>query len=71
MPGYFDDQSISIPCPECKKEHEKTIGWIKAHSSLACSCGVTITLDKSDLVSKLEDVERELDAIPREITIKF
>ena len=69
--GFFDSQTIEIPCPDCGKEHPKTIGWIKTHSDLTCSCGVKIELDKGEFVRQIARIEKSLDSIPREITIRL
>ena len=71
MPGLFDNQSIDIPCPKCRKKHTKAIGWLKSNSHLACSCGANIRLDTDGLFGKLKKVEYELASMPRKITIKF
>jgi len=70
MASIFDTQSIDIPC-KCGKKHKRTIGWIKTNSHIKCDCGTDITLDKSEFVRKLNEVDRALDSIPRKINIKF
>lgn len=71
MQSIFDKQSISIPCPKCGVNRTETLGWIKSHDSFVCSCGVTINLDKKDFVRSLDEIDRELANIPREIIIKI
>ena len=71
MSGTFDDQTVTIPCSKCGNQHQKTIGWIKANEEFTCPCGVLIHLDRSDLLQKLEEAERLIGTIPREIKFRF
>lgn len=71
MPGFFDSQSIDIPCPKCRKKHSKTVAWLKSHREIACACGSTISLDLDKFLGPLKKIERDLASIPRKITIKF
>lgn len=57
----FDNATISIPCPSCGKESQKTIGWLKAHDHFTCTaCDQTITLEKEQLLSGLKSAEKSL-----------
>lgn len=71
--GFLDSETIEIPCEGCGKEHSKTIGWIKTHSEISCSCGATIKIDKSEFVRGISGVERALDGLmnTRNINIKI
>lgn len=69
--SFFDSQSIEIPCPKCGAKHPKTIGWIKANDKIVCGCGATLDLEKSQFVGELGKVEDELNALPKNITIKI
>src|SRR5438045_3994921 len=64
----LDMQTIHVPCSKCGKEHPKTIRWLKANPQLVCDCGNEINV-KFD--GSLEEIERSLAQIPRNITIKL
>lgn len=65
MPGFFDNQSIDIPCPKCGKKHPKTTGWLKANNHIVCGCGARINLETSGLKSGLASADRSLDDLRR------
>jgi DNA-directed RNA polymerase subunit RPC12/RpoP len=71
MTSILDEQTIDISCPDCGTEHTKTIGWMKTNDNIACTCGATIVLDKSEFLDEIRGVEEALDAFPKEIVIKF
>ena len=58
-------------CPKCGQKVNKTIGWIKANSHLACACGANIRLDKERFLGPLKQAEDALKSFPRNITIKL
>jgi hypothetical protein len=68
--SVLDNQTIEIPCPKCGVKHQKTIGWLNMNDRFACSCGVTITLDKQEW-GKLREVDDAFASIPKNIVIKF
>ena len=55
--GLFDDGIIEVPCPKCSKKHKKTIGWLRSHREIACSCGVGIVLDHAQFKRDLKGVD--------------
>lgn len=62
MSGYFDKQSIDIPCASGHKT-KKTVGWIKANDHFTCaSCGGEVSIDKTGLLADLKKVETQLKA---------
>jgi endogenous inhibitor of DNA gyrase (YacG/DUF329 family) len=65
MPGFLDNQTITIPCPACGHQHRKTIGWIKANDHIPCVCNRRIDLNKSQFVSELAKVDRSVDDLRR------
>lgn len=65
MSGILDSTIIDVPCPNCSRTIEKSIGWITTHDQLVCACGTTIALESRDLRTKLADVERELAQLQR------
>ncbi len=44
---------------------------MKTYDEIACACGATLVLDKSEFLSEIRRVEDELDAFPKEIVIRF
>lgn len=61
--GLLDSQIIELPCENCSRVAKKTIGWVKANRQLTCACGTVITLDASQLIRKLADLERTIGKI--------
>jgi len=68
--SLFDEQSLSIPCPQCGHETAQTIGWIKANGDFNCAgCGQAITLDSEELLGALNEIDEIAAQIPRDIKI--
>lgn len=65
MTGFFDSTEIEIPCEGCRRKTKKSIGWIKSHNKLTCSCGAEITLDTRQFKGELAKVERSLSSLQR------
>lgn len=58
--GLFDDQSIDIPCPECRKKTARTVAQIKRQPKLTCSgCGGVIDIDAKELLRELDKAEKQ------------
>jgi hypothetical protein len=57
MAGLFDDVTLPIPCPDCGREAEQTIGWIKDNRHFTCPCGTQITLDADALLRELAEAD--------------
>lgn len=68
--SVLDDEPVEIPCPKCGAKHQKTIGWLNVNDRFACSCGVTITLDKQEW-GELRKIDDELGRIPKNVVIKL
>ena len=59
--GFFDDQTLDIPCPDCGKKAEKSVGWLKANKKFTCSgCGQTIDLQSDQFRRELAKAEKAL-----------
>ncbi|MER9188634.1 hypothetical protein [Mesorhizobium australicum] len=57
----FEKAEIGIPCPKCRHKTNKTIAWIKAHHEMVCAgCGSTIGLEKKELISGLDKVDKSV-----------
>jgi hypothetical protein len=60
MTGFLDQQSIEIPCPECRKKTSKTIGWINKNSHFTCSCRNVVTLNANQFRNEIRKIEDAL-----------
>ena len=69
MAGFFDGATIKIPCANCNRETEKSIGWIKTHGEFTCVCGTIIHLETKDMRRELGKAERRLAELTRDINI--
>ena len=57
---------------KCGHELEQTIGNLKLSEHMRCpGCGVGIDIDTNRLANAAKEIQRAMDKIPREITIKF
>jgi hypothetical protein len=63
----FDNQTISIPCPECGHKTRKSIRWIRAHDEFTCQCGVVIRLERDKLLAGLEKAEGAIANLKRRL----
>lgn len=59
----LDGAEVEIPCPSCGAKLHKSIGWIKRHTKLVCTCGARITLDTKQFKSEMAKVDGSLDAL--------
>jgi transcription elongation factor Elf1 len=63
---------IKFQCPKCGTELEQTIANLKLNKRMRCSgCGVGINIDADRLADAAEEIQRAVDKVPPEITIKF
>lgn len=71
MPGS-DLHEVSFQCPSCGQDLKQTIGALKRGKHMICSgCGVGINIDSDRLAGASEEIQKALDKMPPEITIKF
>jgi hypothetical protein len=50
----------------------QTIGRLKANEHMSCSgCGIGINVDTNRLAKATEEIQKAIEKIPPEITIKF
>jgi transcription elongation factor Elf1 len=67
-----DAHVISFQCPRCGHELEQTIGDLKSRDHMSClGCGIGINIDTDRLSNAAEEMQRAVDKVPSEITIKF
>jgi predicted RNA-binding Zn-ribbon protein involved in translation (DUF1610 family) len=67
-----DAHVIRFQCPKCGNELEQTIGQLKSSEHMRCpGCGVGINIDTNRLANATEEIQRAIEKVPPEITIKF
>jgi predicted RNA-binding Zn-ribbon protein involved in translation (DUF1610 family) len=63
---------IRFQCPQCGHELVQSIGNLKSSEHMRCpGCGVGINIDTNKLANAAEEIQRAIDKVPPEITIKF
>lgn len=63
---------IKFQRPRCGNELEQTIASLKLNKHMRCSgCGVGINIDTDRLADAAQEIQRAMDKVPPEITIKF
>ncbi len=59
--AFFDDEMLDIPCPDCGKNAEKSVRWLKANKKLTCSgCGQTIDLQSDQFRREIAKAEKSI-----------
>lgn len=58
--SLFDSEKIDFKCEVCKKNISKSIGWLKTHNHISCTCGTNITVDARQLISETKKIEKQL-----------
>ena len=58
--GFFDNQTIDVPCPECRREVSARVGELKRSPTLRCPAGHSFDVDAKQLVRDLEKVEKSI-----------
>ncbi len=63
---------IRFQCPNCGQDLHQTIGRIKANEHMTCAgCGIGINIDTNKLAKAADEIQKAMDKMPPEITIKF
>ncbi len=63
---------VRFQCPSCGHDLEQTIGQIKSSEHMRCSgCGVGINIDADRLSNAAIEIQKAIEKVPSEITIKF
>lgn len=67
MPQNLDrNASVSIPCPQCGKKFEQTVGELEAAPRLRCpACGVALRVDAKKILQKVKEAAAKAGAAPR------
>lgn len=63
--NILEQETIDIPCENCRRKNKKTIGWIKRNKQFACICGTVISLDTDQFRREIAKVERSLADLDR------
>jgi transcription elongation factor Elf1 len=72
MKGIIDAHVVRFQCPKCGHDLEQTIGQIKSSAHMRCpGCGVGINIDVNRLSSAADEIQKAIEKVPPEITIKF
>jgi transcription elongation factor Elf1 len=67
-----DVHMVRFQCPKCGAELEQTIGQVKSGERMRCQgCGVGINIDADRLSNAADEIQKAVDKVPPEITIKF
>lgn len=67
-----DSHEIGFQCPNCGNELKQAIGRLKAQEHMTCSgCGIGINIDTDRLAKATEEIQKAIDKVPPEISIKF
>jgi predicted RNA-binding Zn-ribbon protein involved in translation (DUF1610 family) len=67
-----DSHEVRFQCPNCGHDLKQTIGSLKANEPMRCSgCGIGINIDTNRLAHAAEEIQKAIDKVPPEITIKF
>ena len=67
-----DFHEIRFQCPKCGHELRQTIGRLKTSEHMICpGCHIGINIDTNRLANAAEEIQKAIEKIPPEITIKF
>jgi predicted RNA-binding Zn-ribbon protein involved in translation (DUF1610 family) len=67
-----DAHEITFQCPNCGHELQQTIGRLKANERMTCSgCSIGINIDTNRLAKATEEIQKAIEKMPPEISIKF
>jgi transcription elongation factor Elf1 len=65
-------QEIMFQCPNCGHELKQTISRLKANEHMTCSgCGIGINIDTNRVANAADEIQKAIERIPSEISIKF
>jgi hypothetical protein len=68
----IDFHEISFQCPKCGHDLKQTIRQLKASEHMTCpGCRIGINIDTDRLAKAAEEIQKAIQKIPPEITIKF
>jgi predicted RNA-binding Zn-ribbon protein involved in translation (DUF1610 family) len=67
-----DTRIIRFQCPKCGHDLEQTIAQLKSSERMRCpGCGVGINIDTNRLANAADEIQKAIEKVPPEITIRF
>jgi predicted RNA-binding Zn-ribbon protein involved in translation (DUF1610 family) len=67
-----ESHEVRFQCPKCGHDLKQTIGRLKANEHMTCpGCGIGINIDTNRLAKAAEEIQKAIEKVPPEITIKF
>lgn len=64
----LNSHTLEIPCPNCGKKFQETIGRLKHNPEIRCSgCGSNIRIDADELRQGIQTVENSLADLQRQL----
>ncbi len=73
MPGFLDDETVGIPCPECEREISLKVAEIRKSPTVTCTCGQKIAIEGTQFdreAAKVDAAARKLDDTIKRINRK-
>ncbi len=62
MPGFFDDQTLTLTCGQCGHETEHTVSRLKTRPAVICpKCGVVTEFNAAEFREGIRRAEKALD----------
>ena len=58
--GFFDDQTLDVPCSECGRKVRARVGQLKRSPTLTCASGHSFDVDAKELARDLKKVEQSI-----------
>ena len=67
-----ESHEVRFQCPNCGHDLKQTIERLKANEHMMCpGCGVGINIDTDRLAKAADEIQKAIEKVPPEITIKF
>ena len=67
-----NSKEITFQCPSCGQDLRQMIGPLRQGNHMTCSgCKIGINIDTDRLAVAADEIQKALDMVPPEITIKF
>jgi predicted RNA-binding Zn-ribbon protein involved in translation (DUF1610 family) len=67
----FDKMSVDIPCPECGKNIQETIGRLKNDPKLTCpGCSFAFTINAEQFRESMGEVNKSIDDLRKNLGSK-
>ena len=67
-----DANIVEFQCPQCGHVLRQTIRKLKSQDQMRCpGCGIGINIDTNRLSRAVDEIQRAVEKVPPQITIKF